>query len=99
MARKSGNKPYNPNTPANTDTIIHRAINGDEVPPVLRISMAEVAHKIAKAVSDPQKIYFLGAHKYETNPAASAKPAIIAAVLFTSNAESILPTSAKYAQK
>src|SRR5690349_8252905 len=88
-----------PNTPATTETIIHRATNGEAMPPVLSTRMADVRVRMPKAASEPQKMYFLGAHKYDANPAASATPAMIAAVSLTSSASPMLFTSAKYAQK
>jgi len=42
-ANNIGNDPHNPNMPANIPTSIHKAINGDEAPPVSVIRIAIVA--------------------------------------------------------
>src|SRR5690606_12954335 len=88
-----------PNTAANTETIIQSAMNGDAMPPVLSTKVAEVSARMANAASEPQKMYFFGAHRYDTNPAASDTAAMIAAASLTSSASPMLLTSAKYAQK
>ena len=99
MARNNGNSPYRPNTPANTDTSIHSAINGEDVPPVLRMSVAVVIQSIANAMSDPHAMNFFGAHKYDMKPLAKETPAKIADMSLTKSDEPILFTATKYAQK
>lgn len=85
--------------PEKTATIIQRAINGDELPPVLSIKAADVIARTIKAVHEPQKMYFCGAQKYEAKLARPAVPANNATVSLTSKAEPISFTPVKYAQQ
>ena len=66
MTISIGSDPHRPKTLANMTTIIQSAINGDDVPPVLIISVAAVVASSQYITSVTGKIIFFGIHKYET---------------------------------
>lgn len=76
-----GITPHSPNTSAKTIDNISSGINGDEIPPVFKISEIIVVVSNKYRINDGTKKRFLGCQKYEITDVSAMTPANIIEML------------------